>query len=90
MDRGSSVGIATRFGLDDPGIETQWGRDFPHASRPALGPNQPPTQLVPGLSQGFSDGGMALTTHLQLAPRLKKRVELYIHSPSGHSWPILG
>jgi hypothetical protein len=33
----SSVGIATRCGLDDPGIESRWGRDFPHPSRLALG-----------------------------------------------------
>jgi hypothetical protein len=24
----SSVGIATRYGVDGPGIESQWGRDF--------------------------------------------------------------
>jgi len=28
--------------LDGPGIEFRLGRDFPHASRPALGPTQPP------------------------------------------------
>ena len=48
----SSVGIATRYGLDGPGIEYRWGRDFPHPSRPALRPTQPPVQWVPGLSRG--------------------------------------
>jgi hypothetical protein len=26
------------YGLDGPGIESRWGRDFPHPSRSALGP----------------------------------------------------
>ena len=42
VGHGSVVGKATRYGLDGPGIESRWGRDFPHPSRPALGPTQPP------------------------------------------------
>ena len=56
MGRDSSVGIATRYGLDGPGIESRRRRDFPHPSRPALGPTQLPTQWTPGLSRGKAAG----------------------------------
>jgi hypothetical protein len=38
----SLVGIATGYGLDGPGIESWWRRDFPHLSRPALELTQSP------------------------------------------------
>ena len=39
-------------GLEGPEIESRWGQDYPHPSRLALGPTQPPIQWVPGLSRG--------------------------------------
>ena len=86
---GSSVSIATDYELDGPGIQSRWGRDFPHPSRPALWPIQPPIQWVPGLSRGKSGRGVALTTHPSSA-EIKESVELYIYSPSGPSWPVKG
>jgi hypothetical protein len=47
--RDSAVGIATRYGLDGPGIEFRCRRDVPH--RPDR-PTQSPIQWVPGLSRG--------------------------------------
>jgi hypothetical protein len=55
---GSSVGIATGYGLDGQGIESRWGRDFLHLSRPALGPTQPPVQWIPSLSRGYKAAGV--------------------------------
>jgi hypothetical protein len=49
---GSSVDIATGYGLDGLGIESRWGRDFLYLSTPALRPTQPPVQWVQGLSRG--------------------------------------
>ena len=42
---------ASRYGLDGPGIEYQWGRDFPNPSRPVLGVHRASCTVkwVPGL-----------------------------------------
>jgi hypothetical protein len=52
------AGIATRYGLDGPGIISRRELDFPHPSRPALGPAEPPIQWVPGLFPGGNAAGV--------------------------------
>jgi len=47
----NSVGIATNYGLDDPGSNPGREEIF-RPSRPDLGPTQPPVKWVTGLSRG--------------------------------------
>ena len=48
---GSSIGIATDYGLDGLG-SNPGGDEIFRPSKPALGPTQPPVKWVPVLSQG--------------------------------------
>ena len=65
--RDSSVGIATRYRLDGPGIESRWEARF---SKPV----QPPEQRVPGLSRGWNGRGVVLTPKAHLQCRGVKQV----------------
>jgi hypothetical protein len=71
----SSVGVATRYGIDCRGIEPRWGRNFPQPYRPALGPTQTPVQWVPGLFQGIKRPGRGVD-HPLSGVEVKERVEL--------------
>jgi hypothetical protein len=66
---GSSVGIATDYGLDGPGIKSRWGRDFPLVQT-APGAHPASCTMGTGSFPGVKCGrGVTLTTHPLLAPR---------------------
>jgi hypothetical protein len=80
----SSVCITTGYGLDDPGIESRWGRDIPHLSRPVLGAYPGHCTLGTGSFPGVeSDWGVTLTPHPLLVPRSKNRVDYTSTLPKG-------
>ena len=82
VGRDSSVVIATGYRLDGPGIKSLWGRDFPHLSIPALGPIQPPVQLVHRRGGGLKRLGRDVDHPPTSSAEVKGRVELYVFSPS--------
>jgi hypothetical protein len=80
---GSSVSIVTGYGLDGPGIESRLGPDFPHLSRPTLGPPSflynwyrvfPGGKEQPGRDADPSPPSSAVGHEI---------VELYLYSPYG-------
>jgi hypothetical protein len=60
---------------------------FTTASRPALGPTQPPIQLVPGvLFLEVKRQGREADHSPPSSAEVKESVELYLHSPNTPSW----
>jgi hypothetical protein len=72
----SSVGIATGYELDSPGIEFS----APFQSGPGAHPASCTmgTGSFPGIESGR---GVTLTSHPLLVPRSKNRVALYLYFP---------
>ena len=79
MGRDSAVGIATRYGLDGPGIESRKGEIF--RTRPET-PGAYPASCTMGTGS-FPEAkrpSVALTIHSHLAPRFKKE-QSYTSTP---------
>jgi hypothetical protein len=79
---GSSVGIATDYGMDGPG-SNPGGDEIFRPSRPALGPTQPPVKWVQGLSWGLRAAGACCWPLTPLKCCGRGRVELNLYPPSG-------
>ena len=80
VGRDSSVGIATSYGLDGPGIESLWGRNFRiRQDRPWGPPNilYNGYRVFPG---GKAAGEWSWPPTLSSA-EVKERVALYLYSP---------
>ena len=77
--RVSSVGVATCYGLDDPGIEFWCGRDFPHSYRPVLGPTQPPITMDTRSFVGVKRPGRGAAPTPLFSAEVLNWVELYLY-----------
>jgi hypothetical protein len=88
MSRDSSDIIATRFGLDGPGIESRWRKRF-----------CAPVQTVPGAHTAcYTKGTWSFPGVKRLgcgddhpppySAEVRERVNLYHYCPSGTSWSV--
>jgi len=70
---GSSVDIATDYGLDGPGIESRWEARFFAPVQTGPGAHPASCTMGTGSSQGVkSDRGVTLTLHSLLVPLVMK------------------
>jgi hypothetical protein len=88
---GSSVSIVTDYGLDGPGIESRWRRDFPHPSRPALGAHPVSCKMGTGSFPGVKSGrGGTLTPHSLLVPWSWKSRAIPLPTLWATTGPVMG
>jgi hypothetical protein len=90
MDRDSSVGIATGYGLGGPGIVSPWEARF--SATVQIGPGAHPAShtMGTGYLPGVKRPERGVDHPSPSSAEVKERVELYLYSPFGLSWPVLG
>jgi hypothetical protein len=89
VGRDSSVGIATRYELD--GLGSNPGGDEIFRTRPDR-PWSPPSLLYNGyrVIPGVKRKGRGVDHPPPSNAEVKERVGIYLYSPSGPLWPVLG
>ena len=84
----SAIDVTIGYKLDGPGIESRYGRDFLHPSRPALGPTQSPVGYR--VFAGCKATGACRWPPTPSSTEVQGRIELYLSSPSEPSCSVLG
>jgi hypothetical protein len=90
VGRDSSVGIATRYGLDGPGFESRWGRDFSAPVQTGPGFHPAANTMGSGLFLGVTRPGRGVEHASPYNAEVKESVELFLYSASGPSWTVIG
>ena len=90
VGRDSSVGIATRYGLDGAGIESRWGASFSAPVRNDPGAHPTYYTMGTGSFPGVKRPGRGIGHPTTYCAEVKERVELYLYSTSEPSWPVIG
>jgi hypothetical protein len=90
VSRDSVVGLATRYEVDGQGIESRWGARFSAPVETGPGAHPASCTMCTGSFLGVKRSGRGVDHPPPCSAEVKERVELYLYSPSGTSWPVLG
>ena len=82
--------MATRYGLDGPGIESQWRARFSASVQTVPRAYPVSCTMSKGSFPGVKRPGRGVDHPPPSSAEVKERVELYLYSPSENSWPVLG
>jgi hypothetical protein len=100
LGRGSSVGIATRYGLEGPVMESRCGERFFASFRtdPGTYPVAYPGTYLVAYPVSYKVGtgyllevtlpGIGVDYHPPPSAKVKERVQIYFYSLSVPSWPV--
>jgi hypothetical protein len=88
LGRFNVVGMAIRYSVDGPEIESQRGREFAHPFSPALWPTQPRVWLISDFFPGVRISAHGPDHPPPRSAEFKESVKLYLYCPSGPSWPL--
>jgi hypothetical protein len=87
----STVSIVTCYGLDDLGIKLQWEARL--STNTHTGPGGPHSLLYDGYQISFpkvKQPGCGTDHPPTSSAKVNERAQLYLWSPSGPSWPVIG
>jgi hypothetical protein len=83
VGRDSVVGIATRYELDGPGIESRWGRWFSAPVQTGRGAYPASCTMGTESFPGVKRPGRGVDHPPPSSAEVKESVELYLYSPLG-------
>jgi hypothetical protein len=90
MGRDNVVSIVTRYGPDGPGIKSWWSVRFSAPIQAGSGAHPASYTMRTRSFLGVVCPGHGVDHWSPSSAEVKERVELYLYSPSGPSWPVLG
>ena len=88
--RDSAVGVVTHYGLDGPGIESQWGARFSAPVQTGPGAYPASSTMDTGSFPRVKRPGRGADNPPSSKCRGQERVGMYLYSPSGLSWSVMG